>query len=853
MAANKKSTANKLIGGQGGAIIVLLTVLIIPLILLLALSIDTSRLSSSSTQQKRLSRAVALAALEGWTVNRLGGFTYAELADKARERALDVARLQSNQILVRNASRAEPGESDQVVELQFGRWWAEQPLTVLNGQSVGACPTWPDNLDDSCPCPRVGDTRDWDGPCFEADPPSASNIDAVSAVHAQLRTDEEAPSRSLFGSLVSLIGGQQEVLLRSGSTAAIVPRVGVFLIDLSRSTNAETHLPFERTDAADFPSEYVFPLASMGNNWWAVLSQAQRVESCAEGVNASDCYVSGNNCAIRWREMDRLYNGDPDPDGAEPFTPSPPIMQQTRYGETASTRHFRDEYSCVRPDDVDRSYLVDTHPVYGRPEPLNTILNGINAALTVIQNSAVAGDRLGVIAFDHAASSYDSDPGVGGEGSQIGGRRIPPVRPGTPEFDELLRITDVDDPGDLHFRLRRFFFPRDGANTDLSGALWQARDMLTDLAGFQQSQSFVAMFTDGLASCAHGVDTGWIKTDAGRRVLAPDYCLSPTKGNALYDRNDPQGLNLSAWSVHMRGLLEATQLLAAKPNLGQNPSDYFRSKHALQCNADTMTGPDCEVRTYQQLGIKFHLFLIGDNVVPNERLMPSSGTSGKSCAWGDDWNQLPDMRDYGLPRFWGQKFAELNGHTLFYKDTPGVHPTVGFPYSQIAQRCWDISDGSGYPAPGKSKEWFSLNCEDSMPTEQANGRYSYTFPGDFLYVYGVQPTGGMFVPVRRPCQPKGSNLADGKSCEDGGLKKFLDNQCKQGNWLGALDNLSPRITKADQLNDPAYAQALVMLAAHGSSQRRHMLICDPLCRDKNSQVTDAVRKIFESNPYSLVE
>jgi hypothetical protein len=156
---------------------------------------------------------------------------------------------------------------------------------------------------------------------------------------------------------------------------------------------------------------------------------------------------------------------------------------------------------------------------------------------------------------------------------------------------------------------------------------------------------------------------------------------------------------------------------------------------------------------------------------------------------------------------------------------------------------------AGTETPGSLGDTYVINTEESTPNppNDYNTGYQY-YPNQALYNTLVAPTGGIWAPVRPPCDPSlypHATISKGQ-CQDPINPKLvneLNNYCDKAVTDHDNDpNKNSSIPNPDK--DVVDIPGIIENGA---------LICDPYCRDTAQSVGDNVEKIYENNPYILVE
>lgn len=475
-------------GKERGGALVFLAVCIAVVAGLIGLAVDLNLALSSSTEHQQLANAVASSALkaylEGMQERDQSGNPLSEAALSARimSRAEEIAGAPQNRMFYEGLL------SDSSVEPALCLRTSERPAcdlsfsTVSHVDSAAAVGsvfpgTWHyEKPDGSDPCAN-------DYPCFNAAPLNGR----YNAFQVELSQSIAAPLQLMFLRLL----GFEHVRTAAVSTAAVIPRQIVILLDLSNSVVADTH-PADVARAA-------YKLAD-GYDCSRALCNAGACPGIArsDDPNSMDYWLSE-----MYRQMPDIRNTD-DP-----------------------RAHFKQDYTCLRvqddgPEDgsAPSYYLIDTYqnPARGHfgPEPLTSILRSINQALTIMEQSAQAGDGVALMGFDRTLLHNRRIPERGSPDL------LAPIKTGDQRYELIKAITDVErqnDPyaGDLarsNLQVRvgdHVIFPRvnlfqtnranSGIWTNLKYAAWTARQTLLDSSNSYADREVVA-FSDFLANCS---------------------------------------------------------------------------------------------------------------------------------------------------------------------------------------------------------------------------------------------------------------------------------------------------------------------------------------------------------------
>jgi hypothetical protein len=558
---------------------VIIVLICMILFLFAGLAIDSSILATSKAQQRHSAEYISLAALKAYMSDPSNDF-----GDK-----LDSAILRAREIAGSNLMLAQPFQKTKTQGNLLGsntRAFSTDNGTITPGiwhfnPGTTAC------AGTICPCNAA---QEWATPCFEKiDPRNNSKMAKLNSFQVTFKTDNDSPIRALFTQFV----GTKEQSLQSTATTAIVPKHVVFLMDISRSSQWETHLPLEMTRGAS-PTPEVFSIRDQilglgGINAFEASESSFQISkvnpylgrrtSCNTGNHTNICghdstppyaeqcnfdglpydYPSNDPDWATTRLFDTIYNIR---NAKKSTFSAAPILERLiplNPREERPTKHYANvDYECfivephtdVLPDGTTtpttnaQSFLVDTRnnistlATYQGPEPLSTMMNGVNHGLTILEERRIPGDRAGFIAFDKSA--------------RIDIRRTPTLlSPQDPIIQNLISATDTSDTSvvNLERRYSNFFLmPRASVGLNIPEALAEAKELLiptrsdtipsTELPSF--AERIVVMMSDGLSSC---IATGTPLTRfCGNRLEDIDASLTSASNILIndYASNDIQ-------------------------------------------------------------------------------------------------------------------------------------------------------------------------------------------------------------------------------------------------------------------------------------------------------------------------
>ena len=483
---------------EQGIVLPIVALLLGVLIIFTALAIDTTMLASSKSRQRHIAQYMALGAVKAFSNTPGDNNTKLQAAvDRAKEFADDNTFISQAFMLPEAKSIGTNRVSSPAAThgiLIPGIWYFQpQPTLCTN----------PDPRLRPCPCGTSPGVRT---PCFRPlnfDLPSEANV-IPNAMSVQIWTSATSPVRTVFARLKGLdnytLGGQ--------ATAAITPRHGVFLLDLSRSAHGENFLAFESAPpTAVAPStvsyqdsaEFAYRVTNIpGGSCVAGTNPCAPPPPCVVGPPSP--YPAPNGCSIIGGIVTTLYNVE-----YNQYVRNCRLSTPLRPPE----RHYKTDYACYPISYSDNgsarndNYLIDVYrgpTLSGNsrgPEPLSTMLEGMNYALQLVQTASVPGDLMGVIGFDMSA--------------QIDIRRMDPAPSTDARYSGFLTTSDMtrQAPADLQQRFQQFgLFTRVESEANFPEALREARTMLRSAPDASSAENFVVMMSDGLTSCYRGRTCG---------------------------------------------------------------------------------------------------------------------------------------------------------------------------------------------------------------------------------------------------------------------------------------------------------------------------------------------------------
>jgi len=462
------------------------------------LALDSTVLSVSKTEQRQLAENVALAALTTY-LNSPPTDPLNTRLTAVKNKAQEIIR---GNITFTRTFMDTPSPADDV-ETQRGTVVGGLNGTLVPGIWYALKPTDCTIFPAGTVCPCDGGANPWINPCFQEVDIDVLPIPTINAFRADLKLEGSSAIKTLFSSVYSSPSSNP---LRSSATATTYPRHGIFLVDLSRSSHEETHQPYEATAGNGvgmlLSSEYAF----------SVNGSATDVNGCRTAAPlAWPLPAIGGPCDIRGGVVPQLYRNLWYGAGGYIFIPSFPAPAPN----PRLRKHMKDDYvpyelswtdPGIRPaPPFSETYLVDmwqnaaiTPTSYEGPEPLNSMIAGVNRALSRVAANTVAGDQVGFIGFDYSARVTQREYGL--------------QAPGSPLYLQLQNLTDptnpppqcLETPGRTvkECRVRNhLLITRKESSANLPEALRAARQLFLTAGNPMGAEEFVAVMSDGITNC----------------------------------------------------------------------------------------------------------------------------------------------------------------------------------------------------------------------------------------------------------------------------------------------------------------------------------------------------------------
>lgn len=351
---------------QRGGVMVFVAASLVVLVMFLAYVVDINAVLLARERAQQFARFAALAAIEGYfskTCTSNGPQCYQSRLNTALSSASDVGSANrlfnakdssdgSMQLALSTTSGDTCSDGRCKAKLIPGRWIAVDTNQECNGNP----------------------------PCFVENIPGSTSANAFKVIGAYKGGITGFFSRAFFG--------QEFLTFSASAVATVVPRRGMFLVDISPSATFETHPDPLHTKSGEAASAYAFQLGSNPRSWhddhWPHL---QLNRSASDPVNPRVHYQS-------------------DYVDVSPYIDSDFGTQQGWEGRSLQLLHpdpFEDpNYVIGESQSPTIKIKIDAFRVasYGGAEPLQTILQGLQGAVQQFKDRAVSGDKAGVIFYD---------------------------------------------------------------------------------------------------------------------------------------------------------------------------------------------------------------------------------------------------------------------------------------------------------------------------------------------------------------------------------------------------------------------------------------------------------------------
>jgi len=259
--------------------------------------------------------------------------------------------------------------------------------------------------------------------------------------------------------------------------AMFAPRRGVMLVDISNSMFRETH------SLGDPLAFYAYGLKNSATGPAFASGDILNTEQSTSYGGLPDTRPTGianplehykNDYSMVIPLSDGAFNPEFEKHHPKPTDGSAnPTMVGTTSNHSASN--------------VGDNFLLDSYrsASYAGPEPFNTVLRGLDSAVTEFQKRAVTGDKLGIVFFDTVVS-------------------WPRVLKLTSDFDYIRQFTQ-NTPSAMSLRHLHQIFPRIASFSNLKLGIAEALTLFSadNTVGMEvPSVDFMTYFGDGLANCA---------------------------------------------------------------------------------------------------------------------------------------------------------------------------------------------------------------------------------------------------------------------------------------------------------------------------------------------------------------
>jgi hypothetical protein len=838
---------NGFLASQSGVVLIILALLIVPLVIFLAFAIDTARLSASHTQQSNTTDSIALGALEAY-LNSTGATRADKMAD-AFTRAEEIGAFGENLLVgdpsltqtpsgmledPSNTLAARASIANNAGYLWAGRWWFEEPS--------GSCAAWSDDVPfPGCPC----DGANFTGACFEGI--NDANDPEPSAFKIGLRTQQSSPIKLFFGRIV----GWEAVNISSMAIATLVPRKAVFLVDLSNSTNFETHfIPQAGKEWLDTTkpgghdlcglwqgaaeaTQYSLPLdtTSAPSTYTAAqLGHCKYSSDHTLDLTVSECAgsIHCDNVGVNPR-YDFLHDGSPrydwnrfmlEDEGTGYINAglcvAPNLNLRTRAaaendplqktifavpsGDTVVfpvQRHFKGEYQCFCGDNLNASNDPDGSCAHG---------------YYLVDTDNMVGTTANSHGYDTDGDYTDAEETY--RGPEPLSTILLAIRSALDEMEQ--RLVAGDGVGVVFFDqdvLPIRVFPR----PDASGVVELARvgtaefDTLKEITNTDPTDAnFRANLKKRLEAF---IFTRWT-LDA-----------NPNTGGAeahLADTNFVQAL-LKGRELVTRGAAEEVgDHMVVMFSDGMPVCSYNADVNKLDFLTYDATNKTLSPKGNRKCWVK-DADAYNNHIISLEQALMMIGGKVKDSA-GNAYTLPTGIKSFADDHITFHMFMvgkAVMPHTLLLKGPSGC-------LSEVAARAG--SSGSAYPYTAAELTLAQAQLDFQNVGNPGN---VYLQPNQRIYDEGVSPTGGMWIPIRPACDPSaaGISVAD---CKNNALQKnYFDPLC-----AAASGSAGSPVAVAGYTN---------------SALGTPVLGCDPKCETQQEQVQDAIQRLYEQNPFILID
>lgn len=589
-------------------------------------------------------------------------------------------------------------------------------------------------------------------PCFKSNPPGVTDVTSIRVVS---QTDSTNPVRSIFAKVF----GYSNTQLNAVSTASLKGRCMQVMIDVSASIIQRYHSNVQ--------------FAFRDQDWAPALSCSPA--PCNQYISYEHSQFV-NNVIHSPRPLSEL-NGPLNVFYESDFT---------LYPNPASPFSFPNG----------NQYHVYTRTLPSSPstimfEPLGSVLQGNNVAAQALNQRAVAGDSIGVIAFD------DEVPGPTSQFRRIGQ---------TNNFGLITQLTDVNNLyNNVHPNFVDIgFFTREHAQSNYRRAIERGREELNANCS-PNSEKTLIMIGDGLVNCS------------------PWLC-----GNA-------------ASCLNSGCLLEAPRSGCTSGAGCDGCGNSYTCFNSISYNLKT--GP--LVNQLKNDKISFHFIHVGDASAPNTRNCPTpeywncraGGGSDATCAAmyqpfldDDTWRTLVNNSiPFPTSQVAGQNYPLECSHPANASFVSEDGPSASY---------------SGNPPP--ATQW--QNASPSTPFFGANQWIYNKFIKELGGVYCPirrEPANN--------CLFDGTSSTGNCDCV-ADSRTPSGKRLRNSHYLPA-DIVPPCIgTCSGNCCDPAVRKTRLAAGPYSwYDYLGNALRVDPYCRTSGEQITDCLLKILAGDPFKLVE
>lgn len=454
---------------EKGAVLVMIAILSVAILLFAALAIDLAALAASSQQASHSAKYAALTALDAYMRKQGDQATKLTAALDAANAIgeMNLALLQPQSSILKESVNARKAGGPFLIP---GRFYSQAPPACDAHTVCGG------DIDVPCFVPLSDINHDCD-----RTPNVGPNAFQVIGEYAQ-------GLRKVFSGVIS----SKPMALSVNEVAALVPRRGCFIIDISNSMVRDTH---RGNDSPPNASLYSFLLTvdnpggeqNQHDVVWNAMDDSRVNPTALPVPEPSDPRYVRRHYKSDYLVADILKDSDYFSGEFDKHHPSPfeQVGLTATLGEEQWMSYGRGNDSVKYRFDAYRDHT------YSGPEPLSTVFDGVRRAIEIQKHRAVTGDQACII-FTDAVLFW------------------PRVFNLTSDFDYLLDHLDLRTPDALrepgHVTLSHMasmvLMPGYGTSSNLRlGVVEALRQFNTSRSGDIPSVDFIVYAGDGIPNC----------------------------------------------------------------------------------------------------------------------------------------------------------------------------------------------------------------------------------------------------------------------------------------------------------------------------------------------------------------